>query len=57
MPHTLLLGDEEDARDIARAVEKVVSHLGELAKADPKLAGLKACSRALRARMERMQNY
>ena len=29
----------------------------ELAKADPKLAGLKACSRALRAKMERMKNY
>jgi hypothetical protein len=57
MPHTLLIGDEADARDVARAVEKVARHLGELAKADPKLAGLKACSRALRARMERTQNY
>jgi hypothetical protein len=42
---------------VARAVEKVALNLGELAKADPKLAGLKACSRALRARMERLQNY
>jgi hypothetical protein len=57
MPQTLLIGDEADARDVARAVEKVVSNLAELAKADPKLAGLKACSRALRARMERTQNY
>ncbi|HLH53154.1 MAG TPA: DegT/DnrJ/EryC1/StrS family aminotransferase [Verrucomicrobiae bacterium] len=57
LPHFLLLGDEQDALDIARAVEKVVSNLGELAKADPKLAGLKACSRALRAKMERLKNY
>lgn len=29
----------------------------EVAKADPKLTGLKACSRALRAKMERLKNY
>jgi dTDP-4-amino-4,6-dideoxygalactose transaminase len=57
LPQFLLIGDESDARDVANAVEKVVSNLGELAKADPKLAGLKACSRALRAKMERMKNY
>jgi hypothetical protein len=57
LSHTLLIGDEADALDVARAVEKVVNNLGELAKADPKLAGLKACSRALRARTERLQNY
>ncbi|HTL55697.1 MAG TPA: DegT/DnrJ/EryC1/StrS family aminotransferase [Candidatus Limnocylindrales bacterium] len=57
LPQFLLIGDEADVQDIARAVEKVVSHLGELSKADPKLAGLKACSRALRAKMERMKNY
>jgi dTDP-4-amino-4,6-dideoxygalactose transaminase len=57
LPHLLLIGDESDVHDITRAVEKVVSNLPELAKADPKLAGLKACSRALRARMERMKNY
>ena len=57
LPHFLLVGDEADAMDVARAVEKVVSNLGELAKADPKLAGLKACSRALRAKMERLKNY
>ena len=57
LPQFLLIGDEQDVQDIARAVEKVVSNLGELAKADPKLAGLKACSRALRAKMERMKNY
>src|SRR3974390_1445282 len=53
LPQFLLIGDEQDVQDIVRAVEKVVSNLGELAKADPKLAGLKACSRALRAKMER----
>ena len=57
LPQFLLIGDEADVQDIARAVEKVVSNLGELTKADPKLAGLKACSRALRAKMERMKNY
>ena len=57
VPHFVLLGDEADARDVANAIEKIVSNLGELAKADPKLAGLKACSRALRAKMERLKNY
>ena len=57
LPHFLLLGDEADVQDIACAIEKVVTNLPELAKADPKLAGLKACSRALRARMERLKNY
>jgi dTDP-4-amino-4,6-dideoxygalactose transaminase len=57
LSHTLLIGDESDVTDIASAVEKVVLNLGELAKADPKLAGLKACSRALRAKMERVKNY
>jgi dTDP-4-amino-4,6-dideoxygalactose transaminase len=57
LPQFLLVGKEKDARDIARAVDKLVSNIGELAKADPKLAGLKACSRALRAKMERLKNY
>jgi dTDP-4-amino-4,6-dideoxygalactose transaminase len=57
LPQTVLIGDEADAQDVVRAVEKVIANLSELAKADPKLAGLKACSRALRARMERKQNY
>ena len=57
LPHFLLLGDEDDAKDIARAIEKVVSNLAVLAQANPKLAGLKACSRALRAKMERLKNY
>lgn len=57
LPQFLLLGNESDVQDIVRAVEKVVLNLGELAKADPKLAGLKACSRALRAKLERAKNY
>jgi dTDP-4-amino-4,6-dideoxygalactose transaminase len=57
LPHFLLLGTEDDVLDVARAIEKLTSHLGELAGADPKLAGLKACSRALRAKMERLKNY
>jgi dTDP-4-amino-4,6-dideoxygalactose transaminase len=57
LPQFLLIGEEADVRDVAQAVEKVVSHLPELAKADPKLAGLKAASRAMRAKLERMKNY
>jgi dTDP-4-amino-4,6-dideoxygalactose transaminase len=57
LPQFLLIGDESDVQDVLRAIEKVSSNLGALAKADPKLAGLKACSRALRAKMERMKNY
>ena len=57
LPQFLLIGDEADVNDVAKAIEKVVSNLDVLAKADPKLAGLKACSRALRAKMERLKNY
>jgi dTDP-4-amino-4,6-dideoxygalactose transaminase len=57
LPQFLLIGSESDVQDVTRAIEKVVSNLGELAKADPKLAGLKGCSRALRAKMERLKNY
>jgi dTDP-4-amino-4,6-dideoxygalactose transaminase len=57
LPQFLLIGDDSDVQDVIHAVEKVIAHLPELAKADPKLAGLKACSRALRARMERAKNY
>ena len=57
LPQFLLLGDEADVKDVVRAIEKVSAALPELAKADPKLAGLKACSRGLRAKMERMKNY
>ena len=57
LPQFLLIGEETDTQDVIRAIEKVVSHLSQLATADPKLAGFKACSRALRAKMERMKNY
>jgi dTDP-4-amino-4,6-dideoxygalactose transaminase len=52
-----LIGDEEDVRDIARAVEKVSANLEILSKQDPSLAGVKAMGRAQRARLERRQNY
>jgi dTDP-4-amino-4,6-dideoxygalactose transaminase len=57
LPQFLLIGDEADVSDVAQAVRKVVSNLGDLAKADPKLAGLKAAGRALRAKLERLKNY
>jgi dTDP-4-amino-4,6-dideoxygalactose transaminase len=57
LPQFLLIGVESDVQDVVRAVEKVTSQLDKLAQADPKLAGLKACSRGLRAKMERMKNY
>jgi dTDP-4-amino-4,6-dideoxygalactose transaminase len=57
LPQFLLIGDEADVHDVVGAIDKVVSNLDELAKADPKLAGVKACSRGLRAKMERMKNY
>lgn len=52
-----LIGDEEDARDVARGIEKVVAGLEELSRQDPNLAGGKAMGRAQRARWERNQNY
>jgi len=57
LPQFLLLGGGSDTQDVIHAIEKVVAGSAELAKADPKLAGIKACSRALRAKMERMKNY
>ncbi|MGE5646875.1 MAG: DegT/DnrJ/EryC1/StrS family aminotransferase [Acidobacteriota bacterium] len=57
LPQFLLIGDESDVDDIARAVEKVVAHREELAAADPSLAGAKAMGRAQRARFERAKNY
>ena len=53
----VLIGDEEDVRDVARAVEKVAVNLETLAAQDPSLAGVKAMGRAQRARVERMKNY
>jgi dTDP-4-amino-4,6-dideoxygalactose transaminase len=57
LPQFLLIGDEQDVRDIADAVAKVVANLEALAVADPKLAGNKALSRAERPRTERKKNY
>jgi len=57
LPQFLLIGDDSDVQDVIRAIEKVVSNLDELSKADPKLAGLKAFPRGLRAKMERLKNY
>lgn len=51
------IGDEEDIRDIARAIGKVATQLERLAAADPALAGVKAMGRAQRARVERDRNY
>ena len=53
----VLIGDEEDVRDVARAVEKVAVNLETLAAQDPSLAGVKAMGRAQRASVERMKNY
>jgi len=53
----VLIGDEADVRDVARAVEKVATNLETLAAQDSSLAGVKAMGRAQRARVERMKNY
>jgi dTDP-4-amino-4,6-dideoxygalactose transaminase len=57
LPQFLLIGEEEDVRDVARAVEKVMDNRGLLAEQDPSLAGAKAMGRAQRARFEREKNY
>jgi dTDP-4-amino-4,6-dideoxygalactose transaminase len=54
--HFLLLGSDDDIDDILRAVDKVLTHLPQLERADPSLAGLKALPRSGRARLER-RNY
>ncbi|MBI4874961.1 MAG: DegT/DnrJ/EryC1/StrS family aminotransferase [Acidobacteria bacterium] len=56
LPQFVLLGDERDVEDIARAVEKVASNLEALAKASPALAGVKSMSRAERPGIEK-RNY
>ena len=53
----LLIGDEGDAEDVARAVAKVSAGREELAGANPELAGGKVMGRAQRARFEREKNY
>ena len=57
LPQFLFLGDASDVEDIAAAVAKVMRNLGELAGADPALAGVKSMSRAQRPRVERQRNY
>jgi dTDP-4-amino-4,6-dideoxygalactose transaminase len=57
LPQFLLLGDEADVEDIARAVHKVVANVGELAGADTQLVGVKSLSRAERPRIEKTRNY
>ena len=57
LPQFLLIGDEGDVEDIAAAVGKVMGNLGELAEADPSVAGLKSMSRAERPKHEREKNY
>jgi dTDP-4-amino-4,6-dideoxygalactose transaminase len=57
LPQFLLLGEEGDVEDIARAVRKVVANVRELAGADPQMAGVKSLSRAERPRIEKARNY
>ncbi len=57
LPQFLLLGEENDVADIARAVAKVLEHREALAEAGEELAGVKALSRAERPRVERQRNY
>jgi dTDP-4-amino-4,6-dideoxygalactose transaminase len=55
LPQFVLIGDEQDVHDVARAVRKVMENRDKLT--DPKLAGAKAMGRAQRARFERQKNY
>ncbi|MGB9606642.1 MAG: DegT/DnrJ/EryC1/StrS family aminotransferase, partial [Bryobacteraceae bacterium] len=55
--HFVLLGEEKDLEDVARAVAKVMENRDELAAAGERYAGLKAMSRAERPRLERQRNY
>jgi dTDP-4-amino-4,6-dideoxygalactose transaminase len=57
LPQFLLLGGEEDIEDIARAVAKIIANAGDLAAADPDLAGVKSLSRAERPHIEKARNY
>lgn len=56
LPQFLLLGEEEEVDDVARAIEKIASDPGALEHADPALAALKSMSRAERPRIEK-KNY
>lgn len=57
LPQFLLIGEDRDVDDIASAIAKVLRCTGDLASADPSLAGAKAMSRAQRPRKERAKNY
>ena len=57
LPQFLLIGEDGDVDDIAAAIGKIMRHIGDLVKADPALAGLKAMSRAERPKHQRAQNY
>ena len=57
LPQFVLLGEESDLDDVARAVAKVMENRWELAQAGEQLAGVKAMSRAERPRIERERNY
>jgi dTDP-4-amino-4,6-dideoxygalactose transaminase len=58
LPQFTLIGESDDEVDqIAEAVEKVMTNIGDLASADPSLAGLKGVSRAERPKHERQKNY
>ena len=57
LPQFLLIGDEGDVEDVARAVRKVMAARPELRGADPALAGVKGMSRAERPRVEVARNY
>lgn len=57
LPQFLLIGEDHDVDDIARAIAKVLRCSDDLVAADPSLAGAKAMSRAQRPRKERAKNY
>jgi dTDP-4-amino-4,6-dideoxygalactose transaminase len=57
LPQFLLIGEDQDVDDIARAIAKVLRNGDDLASADPSLAGAKAMSRAQRPRKDRGKNY
>lgn len=57
LPQFVLLAEEQDVKDIADAVAKVMENREALAAAGERMAGLKAMSRAERPRYERLRNY
>lgn len=57
LPQFLLIGAEGDVEDVAAGIAKVMRNLGDLASADPALAGAKAMSRAERPKFDRQRNY